>query len=610
MPLLIIDNAHLAFGMAPLLDGVQLVVEAGERIGLIGRNGTGKSSLLKAVAGEIALDEGTIRRAPGTRIGYVAQESTLDGSLSVLETVERSALKRPGASDGDGDRDGGQNWPARREAQITLSQMQLAAEPLVGTLSGGLRRRVALACALVAQPDILLLDEPTNHLDLAAIEWLESLLQNYRGSVLVVSHDRRFLDKTVNRIAELDRGRLTLFPGSFAAYMERKREMLHAEQLQQQRFDKFLAQEEAWIRKGIEARRTRSEGRVRRLEALRRDRQARRERIGSVNFQLNSGERSGELVAELADVSFRYADKNIIEQFSTRIIRGDRVGLVGPNGVGKTTLLRLILGELQPTSGTVRLGTKLNVAYFDQLRVELDEERTLAETISPGSEFVEIGGQRKHIIGYLSEFLFTPERARAQVKALSGGERSRLLLARLLTKAANVLVFDEPTNDLDIETLDLLEQLLQDFPGTVLLVSHDREFLDNVVTQIIGFVGDGRLIETVGGYADWQRMQAQQVQAKAVPISAKPAPAPSGPETKPAPKKLSYKEMRELEAMPAQIAALEQEQATIGTQLAEPEFYRTQHAQAAQLQTRYAAIEEQLLQLLERWQTLEQRKAD
>jgi ATP-binding cassette subfamily F protein uup len=606
MPLLIVDNAHLAFGMAPLLDGVQLVVEAGERIGLIGRNGTGKSSLLKAIAGEIALDEGTIRRAPGTRMGYVAQDTTLDGSLTVAETVERSALARPNAGDADHD----QNWHARREAQITLTQMQLPTEPLVGTLSGGLRRRVALACALVAQPDILLLDEPTNHLDLAAIEWLESLLQNYRGSVLVVSHDRRFLDKTVNRIAELDRGRLTLFPGSFAAYMERKRDMLHAEQLQQQRFDKFLAQEETWIRKGIEARRTRSEGRVRRLEALRRERQARRERIGSVKFQLSSGERSGELVAELADVSFRYADKNIIEHFSTRIIRGDRVGLVGPNGVGKTTLLRLILGELQPTSGTVRLGTKLSVAYFDQLRAELDEDRTLAETISPGSEFVEIGGQRKHIIGYLSEFLFTPERARAQVKALSGGERSRLLLARLLTKAANVLVFDEPTNDLDIETLDLLEQLLQDFPGTVLLVSHDREFLDNVVTQIIGFLGDGRLIETVGGYADWQRMQAQHAPAKAAAVPVKPAAVPATAEVRPTSKKLSYKETRELEAMPAQIAALEQEQAAISARLADPEFYRTQHAQAAQLQARFAAIEEELLKLLERWQALEQRKTD
>ncbi len=606
MPLLIVDNAHLAFGMAPLLDGVQLVVEAGERIGLIGRNGTGKSSLLKAIAGEFALDEGTIRRAPGTRMGYVAQDSTLDGSLTVAETVERSALARPNAGDGDHD----QNWHARREAQITLTQMQLPPEPLVGTLSGGLRRRVALACALVAQPDILLLDEPTNHLDLAAIEWLESLLQNYRGSVLVVSHDRRFLDKTVNRIAELDRGRLTLFPGSFAAYMERKRDMLHAEQLQQQRFDKFLAQEEAWIRKGVEARRTRSEGRVRRLEALRRDRQARRERIGNVKFQLGAGERSGELVAELADVSFRYADKNIIENFSTRIIRGDRVGLVGPNGVGKTTLLRLILGELQPTSGTVRLGTKLSVAYFDQLRTELDEDRTLAETISPGSEFVEIGGQRKHVIGYLSEFLFTPERARAQVKALSGGERSRLLLARLLTKAANVLVFDEPTNDLDIETLDLLEQLLQDFPGTVLLVSHDREFLDNVVTQIIGFVGDGRLIETVGGYADWQRMQAQHAPVKTAPAPAKAPSAPARAEVRSTAKKLSYKETRELEAVPAQIAALEQEQAAISARLADPEFYRTQHAQAAQLQTRFAAIEEELLSLLERWQALEQRKTD
>jgi ABC transport system ATP-binding/permease protein len=586
MPQLIIDNAHLAFGLAPLLDGVDLVVEAGDRIGLIGRNGSGKSSLLKAIAGEIELDDGAIRRAAEVRIGYLAQDTVFDPSLTVLAAVERSALAHPSAR-GDGER----AWQARRESEVILSQMLLAPEALAGSLSGGLRRRVALACALVAQPEVLLLDEPTNHLDLAAIEWLETLLQNYRGSVLVVTHDRRFLDQTVNRIAELDRGRLSSFPGGFAAYLERKREMLHAEKQEQQRFDKLLAQEEAWIRKGVEARR---------------ERQARRERIGSVNFQVSSGERSGELVAELQDVTFRYGERNIIERFSTRIMRGDRVGLVGPNGVGKTTLLRLILGELAPSSGTVRLGTKLSVAYFDQLRAELDEERTLAETISPGSEFVEIGGQRKHIIGYLSEFLFTPERARAQVKALSGGERSRLLLARLLTKAANVLVFDEPTNDLDIETLDLLEQLLQDFPGTVLLVSHDREFLDNVVTQIIGFVGDGKLIETVGGYTDWQRMQQENKAADGSPTE-KAAPVRALPASRTPTKKLSYKENRELESMPAQIAALEREQAEISAKLADPDFYRTQHAAAAQLQARFAAVEERLLQLLERWQALESR---
>jgi ATP-binding cassette subfamily F protein uup len=602
MPQLIVDNAHLAFGLAPLLDGVNLVVEAGERIGLIGRNGTGKSSLLKAIAGEIALDDGAIRRAPGVRVGYVAQDTTLDPTFTIAQTVERSALARPDAS-----AEGDPNWHAQREAQIILSQMQLPAEALVGALSGGMRRRVALACALVAQPEVLLLDEPTNHLDLAAIEWLEALLQSYRGSVIVVTHDRRFLDKVVTAIAELDRGHLSLFPGSFTAYQERKREMLNAEQQQQRRFDKLLAQEEAWIRKGIEARRTRSEGRVRRLEALRRERQARRERIGNVAFQLHGGERSGELVAELTDVSFRYGKQTIIERFSTRVMRGDRIGLVGPNGVGKTTLLRLILGELAPTSGTARLGTKLNVAYFDQLRAELDEERTLAETISPGSEFIDMGGQRTHVIGYLGEFLFSPERARAQVKALSGGERSRLLLARLLAKPANVLVLDEPTNDLDIETLELLEQLLQEFAGTVLLVSHDREFLDNTVTQIIGFVGNGKLIETVGGYADWQRMRlakAEQAPPKLTPP--RPAAAPRSTAAS-APKKLSYKEQRELEAMPAQIAALEQEQVRISATLADAEFYRAQHAQAAQLQARFAAIEDELLRLLERWQALEQR---
>jgi ABC transport system ATP-binding/permease protein len=608
MPQLLIDNAHLAFGLAPLLDGVDLVVEAGDRIGLIGRNGAGKSSLLKAIAGEIALDEGAIRPAPGVRIGYVAQDSAFDPALSVFETVLRAARTRAHA---EGDDDA--QWKAQHATEVTLSQMQLDERALAGSLSGGQRRRVALACALVAQPEILLLDEPTNHLDLQTIEWLEELLRGYRGSVLLVTHDRRFLDRTVNRIAELDRGRLTLHPGSFAAYQARKREQLHAEQLANARFDKLLAQEETWIRKGIEARRTRSEGRVRRLEALRVERAARRERMGQVNFALNSGERSGEMVAELEDVSFSYGGQNIIERFSTRILRGDRVGLIGPNGAGKTTLLKLILGELEPTSGKLRRGTKLNVAYFDQLRDEvsndLKSERTLAEVISPGSEYVELAGERKHVIGYLSEFLFTPERARSQVKSLSGGERSRLLLARLLAQPANVLVFDEPTNDLDIETLELLEQLLQDFPGTVLLVSHDREFLDNVVTQMIGFVGDGEIVATVGGYDDWRRLREQNAQqAGALRKSEAKLHAPVAQQAPPAQsKKLSYKEARELETLPDTIAALESEQAELSAKLGDPEFYRTQHGAATQAQARFTQIEAELIALLERWQALEQR---
>ncbi|MDA0190284.1 MAG: ATP-binding cassette domain-containing protein, partial [Proteobacteria bacterium] len=487
------------------------------------------------------------------------------------------------------------------------------------------KKRLALAQALAVSPDLLLLDEPTNHLDIAAIEWLETLLIESGVTLLFITHDRRFLERVCTRIVELDRGKLQSFPGSFTEYQARKAQMLHDESVQNAKFDKFLAQEEVWIRKGVEARRTRNEGRVLRLEQLRRERAARRDRQGRVEMALDSGERSGKLVAELTHVSKRFgegaAQRTVVRDFSCRLQRGDKIGLIGPNGAGKTTLLRLILGELQPDEGSVRLGTKLQVAYFDQFRTQLDEEAALVDVISPGSDFVEIGNERKHVIGYLGEFLFAPQRARSPVKSLSGGERNRLLLARLFARPANVLVLDEPTNDLDIETLELLEALLQGYPGTLFLVSHDRTFLDNVVTQTIAAEGDGVWREYVGGYSDWLAQSANSLPAsRSARTQAEAAPARTGAAqrerpaaagvsaTVAAPKKLGYKEARELEALPERIAALEEEQKALTARLEDPALYR-QSPQAAQaVSTRLAQIDDELLALLERWEALEARK--
>jgi ATP-binding cassette subfamily F protein uup len=469
-----------------------------------------------------------------------------------------------------------------------------------------LRKRVALARALAIEPELLLLDEPTNHLDIAAIEWLQDLLKSYAGALLFVTHDRRFLDDVATRVIELDRGRLSNFPGSYAEYERRKDEMLQAEAVANARFDKLLAQEEAWIRKGVEARRTRNEGRVQRLEALRRSRAARRDRIGQVSFAVGQRDRSGQMVVELHDVSKRFDAKPIIDRFSTRILRGDKIGLIGPNGSGKSTLLKLILGELKPDSGKIRHGARLEVAYFDQLREQLNEEATLIDTISQGAEYIEIDGARKHVMSYLGDFLFRPERARAKVSALSGGERNRLLLARLFSRPANVLVLDEPTNDLDIETLELLESLLQDYEGTLFLVSHDRAFLDNVVTQVIAFEGNGVLREYVGGYSDWQRQRSvpPAKESQAAPAVQKAA----APRQKPKSSRLSYKETRDLEALPESIAALEREQSEITRQLADPELYRDEPGRVHALQQRYSAIETELMQALARWEELEDRQ--
>ncbi len=601
MPLLTLSNASLAYGHHALLDAADFTLEGGERIGLIGRNGGGKSSLLKVLVGEARLDDGLFWSMPGLRAGYVPQEPILDEALTVLQVV----LGRVSAQEG---------WMPQYKAETVLSRLGLLPELPVSSLSGGWKKRLALACALVGEPEVLILDEPTNHLDIPSIEWLETLLREFRGSMVFVTHDRQFLDNVATRILELDRGRLTDFGNTFSHYQRRKAEQLSAEATSQAKFDKVLAQEEIWIRKGIEARRTRNEGRVRRLEALRDERIARRERLGQVRLALEVGERSGSLVAELSHVTFRYGDRTLVRDYSTRILRGDRVGVIGANGAGKTTLLRLLLGELSPDQGTVRLGVRLQVAYFDQMRRQLDLEATLADTISPGADVVEINGVRKHVVSYLGDFLFSPERVRAKVKSLSGGERNRLLLARLFARPANVLVLDEPTNDLDTDTLDLLESLLSEYEGTLFLVSHDRAFLDNVVTQVMVLDGAGNVTENAGGYSDWVRYRdaANSTNAQvASPTATQPKPKPEIPNerSRTRPEKLTFKETRELEALPGQIEALEAEQSDIAHQLADPALYKTDPDRVRSLQQRHGILEQALEEALQRWETLEQKQA-
>jgi ATP-binding cassette subfamily F protein uup len=630
MPLATFENVSLAYGHVPLLDHVDLVVEPDSRIGLIGRNGAGKSSLLKLLAGAALPDDGRVWREPGLRIGYVVQEPELDSSHTVFEATiaglgelsriladYHAAAHAPELAAGDEhamdrmqaaqellERHNG--WQIEHRVESVLSRLGLEQDARIDTLSGGMRKRVALARALAGDPQLLILDEPTNHLDVESIVWLENTVAEFPGAVFVVTHDRAFLDRAVTGIAELDRGRLGLYPGSFAAYEQRKADQLAVEAVNNQKFDKLLAQEEVWIRKGIEARRTRNEGRVRRLESLRLERSARRERLGQVSISVAEGERSGQLVAELEHVDKRLGERRIVSDFSCRILRGDKIGLIGRNGAGKSTLIKLILGEMQPDAGSVRRGTRLAVAYYDQFRAQLDEEATVAQTIAPGSDYVEIDGARKHIMTYLADFLFPPERARAPVKALSGGERNRLLLARLFSQPANMLVLDEPTNDLDIDTLELLESLLQDYPGTVLLVSHDRAFLDNVVTDTIAPEGNGRWVRNPGGYSDWKRLTDERVaQASRQPEEgAKPAPARerAAPQRS---RKLGFNQARELETMPARIKALEAEQAQIGARLADPALYSSAPDEIKQLQKRYAAIDDELTAGLKRWEELE-----
>jgi ABC transport system ATP-binding/permease protein len=634
MPYITLDNASLAFGHHALLDHAAFQLDPGERVGLIGRNGAGKSSLLKAIAGTIKLDEGTVWREKNSRIVYVPQEPELDPNHTVFEAVAEGlgALQQimidyhqvshdMGMPDADiealmdkmqnlqHEMDVQNGWAAQSRVETVLSRLKLEADVLVSTLSGGWRKRVALGRALVAEPEVLLLDEPTNHLDLEAIEWLEDLLLNFNGSVLFITHDRRFLDKLATRITELDRGKLTDFIGNFTQYQIKKEELVAIEETHAAKFDKVLAQEEVWIRQGIKARRTRNEGRVRRLEALRLERAARRDRQGNVKLNVDAGERSGKLVAELENVVKAYGDRILINGFSTRILRGDKIGLLGPNGIGKTTLLKLILGDIEADSGDIQRGTKINVAYFDQMREQLDEEATLADTISPGSDFVEIGNERKHVISYLEDFLFPPQRSRSPVKSLSGGERNRLLLARLFARPANVLVLDEPTNDLDIDTLELLESLLQEFTGTLFLVSHDRAFLENTVTQVIAFEGKGKLTEFGGGYDDWLRFSQLQQEAQLAETKANATkPVEKQAPVKAKPSKLSFKENKELETLPLEIEQLETELTAINLELANPDIYRDAAERVKTLQARVIEIEASTEAKMLRWDELENKR--
>ena len=628
MPILQLKNVSLAFGDVALLDHVEFTIEPNERIALIGRNGAGKSSLLKILAGEAVADDGIISKSPGLNVAMVLQEPDFDVSLTVFDAVAsglgevsrdliayHEATHR--ATEGDEDAlhqmadlqtrlESNNGWQLNNRVSQALSRLSMDEDTLIGALSGGMKKRVALARALVANADLLLLDEPTNHLDIEGIAWLEEAVKSFAGSVLVVSHDRRFLENIATRIVELDRGQIVSYPGSFAEYQRRKAEALNAESLETARFDKLLKEEEVWIRKGVEARRTRNEGRVRRLEQLRRERLARRERVGKVNFSLDTGERSGKRVADLDDVSKSFGEKSVIRNFTGVVQRGDRIGFIGPNGVGKSTMLKIILGDLDPDSGTVKRGTQLEIAYFDQFREALDDEAMLSDVISPGSEFVEVGGSRKHIISYLGDFLFPPQRARAKVKSLSGGERNRLLLARLFAKPANLLVLDEPTNDLDIETLELLENLLQDFPGTILLVSHDRAFLNNVATQVFAFEGNGLVREYAGGYDDWLMQRAAPIsQSDERPKSDNAGGTRAGGRKS----KLSFNEIRELETLPGKIAALESEQTDIARGLGDPALYSTASREVKALSTRQIAIVEELDSAMSRWEALELRKA-
>jgi len=645
MAVLTLSNACLAFGHVALLDHTDLSLETGERVGLIGRNGTGKSSLLKIMAGLEKLDDGQVQAQSGVEVSYVPQEPGFTEGATVFSTVSEGLAEVKAArerfeahAEGD-DLDAlmtfiesrhGWNWEQRVDE--TLQRLRLDPNLPIAGLSGGTKKRVALARSLVASPDVLLLDEPTNHLDLDAITWLEELLVAFKGSIVLISHDRAFLDNVCTRIVELDRGILRSYPGNFAAYETLKAQQLADEALANARFDKLLAQEEVWIRKGVEARRTRSVARVKRLHDLRDARASRRDVVGRARMEVSQGDRSGKIVAELEGVSKSFGGRTVVKNFSGTIMRGDKVGLVGPNGAGKTTLLKIILGELQPDSGSVKQGANLSVAYFDQMRDHLNLDATLADFISPGSEWIDINGSRKHVMGYLQDFLFSPARANSPVRTLSGGERNRLLLARLFAKPSNVLVLDEPTNDLDIDTLDLLEELLADYPGTVFLVSHDRRFLDNVVTSTLVAGGDGAWREYEGGVEDWL-IQSRRAKALAsgkagaasiatatkqsreadtrTPVTVAPetnAPVPqAGPVVAQPKRKLSYKEQRELDELPGRIEALETEQAELNRQLADPNVYQKQGSNVGAMHARMEAIDEELMSLLERWEVLGQR---
>jgi ATP-binding cassette subfamily F protein uup len=626
MALFTLLEAKIGYGGPPLLDGISLIIEPGERIGLLGRNGAGKSTLMKVIAGEMDLDDGECQRQPGLRVARLTQEVPAGEERTIYDVVavglgdvgERLAAyhhlsleyaqtptdriaKKIDRLQHDLDITGG--WDSGQLVDRILTRMNLPPDAMFGSLSSGMKRRVLLAQALVLEPDILLLDEPTNHLDIESITWLEEFLARYPKTLIFVTHDRVFLQKLATRIIEIERGRLFDWTCDYQMFLKRKEEFLEAEARQEDLFDKKLAEEERWIRQGIKARRTRNEGRVRALKKLREERRQRKSQVGNVRMLAQAAERSGQLILQAENVNFAYQGRPIVQDLSLTLIRGDRVGLIGPNGCGKTTLLRLILGDLKPDSGTMREGTNLQVAYFDQLRAQLDEDKTAQENVGEGANQIQINGQNRHVLGYLQDFLFTPERARSLVRYLSGGERNRLLFAKQLTKPSNELVLDEPTNDLDTETLELLEELLAEYPGTLLLVSHDRAFLNNVVTSTLAYEGDGVFREYDGGYDDWLRQRAT-ITEEENPT----APAlDKGRKKTGLSKKLSFKEQRELEELPLRIEQLETELADLEARMSDPEFYRGDGQEIAQVKTRFETLQAEMAKVFTRWETLEAR---
>jgi ABC transport system ATP-binding/permease protein len=633
MALITLDHISIAHGYLPLLDNIVLQVEPCERVCIVGRNGTGKSTLLRIISGEQAPDSGSVHKQPDVRTALLVQDAALLadrpvfdvvaeglGGLSDLVTAYHHAavevaekgtlahLEKLGRLQHELEEKDG--WRLEQRIEMVLSRLMLSPDASVNTLSGGWCRRVLLARALVAQPDLLLLDEPTNHLDIEAITWLESFLAEYAGTVLFVTHDRAFLQRLATRIVELDRGQLTSWPGDYAAFMRKKEEWLVNESLRLEKFDKRLAEEEGWLRQGVKARRTRNEGRVRALMAMREERAERRTQTGTPRMRLELADPSGRMVFECKGVSKSFDGKPVVKDFSTRIMRGDRIGLIGANGVGKTTLLRLLLGELPPDSGTIRCGANIQVAYYDQQRQKLDPERTVYETVGDGSETVIVNGRPRHVNGYLRDFLFPPERARSPVKALSGGERNRLMLARLFTRPANILMFDEPTNDLDLETLELLEEQLLEFPGTILLVSHDRSFLDNVVTSTFVFEGDARVQEYIGGYDTWLRQRTIPAAKQSISALRPTAPSIGGGRANipgSARKKLSYSEQREFDRLPERIEALESEQERLNAEIGHPDFYKKTAGIIGQSLTRLEELQKELLDAYALWDELDSR---
>ena len=638
MPLLTLDHISHAYGHLPLLDDVSLQIQPGERLALIGRNGSGKSTLMQIVSGELPPDKGVVWRDTGVQAARLVQDVPLDTHDTVFDVVAQGlgdlaalvaayhhassevahgsleALDEMGRLQHElEERDG---WTLEQRVETVLTRLGLPADAPVDTLSGGWRRRVLLARALVAAPDVLLLDEPTNHLDIEAIEWLEAFLKDYSGAVLFITHDRAFLERLATRVLELDRGHLTSWPGDYQTFLQKKEEWLANESLANDKFDKRLAEEEVWLRRGVKARRTRDEGRVKRLLEMRAERAARRNQAGNVKMSLEQAESSGKLVFEADSISKAFDDRVVVRDFSTRVMRGDRIGLIGPNGAGKTTLLRMLLGDTQPDSGTIRHGANVQVAYYDQQREQLDPERTVVDTVGDGNDRITVAGRTRHVHGYLEDFLFAPDRARSPVKALSGGERNRLLLARLFTRPGNVLVLDEPTNDLDLETLELLEAQLVDWPGTLLLVSHDRRFLDNVVTSTIAFEGDGRVVEYVGGYEDWLRQRpapgsstasssGPSTSAPPVVIAAPAAPASPPASPAAAPRKATNKEKKEREGLTKRIEALETEQRKLSAAVAGADFYKRAAAEITATMARLETIPAELLTAYARWDELD-----